>query len=488
VTEVDSTTRLERTVSQDKRQYEQEFKALTTQLENFDEVGVRCSSCGQEVTAAYAERERRTLTEKIQTLQAKVNAASSEQLAAATTLTVAQSQLKALQAAQTQRNTWSVQLETLRTAGITHTVIELQTQLAALGREFTVFTADQKHHREEDTNAKNARSVAEATLKSIETGLNALVPSEQKLREAGVKARTELELLQTELQRVWPESTVGDAVQSEAEFRALQRANVQAEYAKLQEGLTLRDEWKSQLLDFTTKAERLPEAARCSEAQAAEAVKTAKHNQHTAEAAWHTAHADRTKLSAQYDRLAKLLVDIQQAETETNLHIKLDTLLGKSGLQRELVREAETEIVRLANSTLGALTGGEFSLELDENQRTDDKALVLQTRRVDVSEPTAVEYLSGSQKFRVAISIALAIGQFSSGQDRPLESVIIDEGFGSLDRDGLRATADELNKLKGLLKRIILVSHQEDFTEHFPVMYQLSKGDGSGTIATKVRR
>ena len=116
-----------------------------------------------------------------------------------------------------------------------------------------------------------------------------------------------------------------------------------------------------------------------------------------------------------------------------------------------------------------------------------DEALVLLVRQAGSAETTPVQYLSGSQKFRVAISIALAIGQFSSGQDRPLESVIIDEGFGSLDKDGLRATADELNKLKGLLKRIILVSHQEEFTENFPVMYQLSKSD-TGTVATKVRR
>ena len=151
------------------------------------------------------------------------------------------------------------------------------------------------------------------------------------------------------------------------------------------------------------------------------------------------------------------------------------------------MREAEQEIVRLATNTLHALSGGEYSLELDESLKKEDEALVLLVRQAGSAETTPVQYLSGSQKFRVAISIALAIGQFSSGQDRPLESVIIDEGFGSLDKDGLRATADELNKLKGLLKRIILVSHQEEFTENFPAMYQLSKSD-TGTVATKVRR
>ena len=95
--------------------------------------------------------------------------------------------------------------------------------------------------------------------------------------------------------------------------------------------------------------------------------------------------------------------------------------------------------------------------------------------------------LSGSQKFRVAVSIALAIGRFATGQARPLECVIIDEGFGSLDKDGLRAAAEELNRLKDHLRRIILVSHQEEFTDCFPVVIKLSKGE-SGTTAQAIRQ
>ena len=56
-----------------------------------------------------------------------------------------------------------------------------------------------------------------------------------------------------------------------------------------------------------------------------------------------------------------------------------------------------------------------------------------------------------------------------------------------MDKDGLRAAADELNRLKGHLKRIILVSHQEEFTDHFPVVIKLSKGE-SGTTAEAIRQ
>lgn len=179
--------------------------------------------------------------------------------------------------------------------------------------------------------------------------------------------------------------------------------------------------------------------------------------------------------------------EVETAERQSDLHRTLDDLLGKNGLQRELVRNAEQQIVRLANDTVRNLSNGELTIELDEGVDGHDEAFSLLVRHVDQPCPIGVRYLSGSQKFRVAVSVALAIGRFASGQARPLESVIIDEGFGSLDRDGLRAAAEELNRLREHLRRIILVSHQEEFAGQFPVVIKLSAGE-NGTTAVAVRR
>jgi DNA repair exonuclease SbcCD ATPase subunit len=109
-------------------------------------------------------------------------------------------------------------------------------------------------------------------------------------------------------------------------------------------------------------------------------------------------------------------------------------------------------------------------------------------RRVG-GEPIGVAFLSGSQRFRVAVSVALAVGHFASGRTRRLEGVIIDEGFGSLDRDGLRAMAEELKRLQreSALRRVVLVSHQPEFTDHFSVGYSLAAGE-NGTTVTAFRR
>jgi DNA repair exonuclease SbcCD ATPase subunit len=84
----------------------------------------------------------------------------------------------------------------------------------------------------------------------------------------------------------------------------------------------------------------------------------------------------------------------------------------------------------------------------------------------------------------VAVSVALAIGQYASRQHRPIQSVIIDEGFGCLDPDNRQFMIQELHNLQGQLARIILVSHQEEFASAFGNSYRLWRETGG----TQVRR
>jgi DNA repair exonuclease SbcCD ATPase subunit len=62
--------------------------------------------------------------------------------------------------------------------------------------------------------------------------------------------------------------------------------------------------------------------------------------------------------------------------------------------------------------------------------------------------------------------------------------VIIDEGFGCLDSQGRQVMIQELQNLRGQMRCILLVSHQEDFAESFSDGYHFHLENG----ATRVRR
>jgi DNA repair exonuclease SbcCD ATPase subunit len=268
----------------------------------------------------------------------------------------------------------------------------------------------------------------------------------------------------------------------EGERTALSRSGVIDAFRKLEQDEALRTEWAEQLANVEKDINDIPRESQIPVADAERLEMEAKKADADADAARDKAKDYADDLARREKKHRELAEQIAEAERQARLHRKLDDRLGKGGLQRELVRTAEREIVRLANDTVQNLSDGDLAIELDDGADSSDEAFALRVRRADSPTPIGVSFLSGSQKFRVAIAVALAIGRYAAGQARPLESVIIDEGFGSLDRDGLRAAADELNRLRQHLRRIVLVSHQEEFADRFPVVIRLRAGE-NGTTA-----
>lgn len=178
--------------------------------------------------------------------------------------------------------------------------------------------------------------------------------------------------------------------------------------------------------------------------------------------------------------------DLERAERTERLATRLATLLGRQGLQGQLLAQATRTIERLANETLHALTGGTLSLEIRPDERRNRDEITIVARDYDAGgERTDASFLSGSEKFRVCVAIAAAVGKYASGR-ATIESLIVDEGFGSLDEVGRDDMIDELQRLAGLLKRVIVVSHQGELQDRtrFPHGYRLRRSNG----ATEVER
>jgi exonuclease SbcC len=184
----------------------------------------------------------------------------------------------------------------------------------------------------------------------------------------------------------------------------------------------------------------------------------------------------------------QIVEESRALEKDLQSHRVLADLLGRERLQLFLVRQAERQVVEYANAVLDRLSGGQLYLKLSgeaNGEGSSAKALELEAyNRATGERPINVAFLSGSQKFRVAVSLALGIGQYASRQHRPIESVIIDEGFGCLDSQGRQVMIQELQALRSQMRCILLVSHQEDFAESFTDGYHFHLEGG----ATRVER
>ena len=201
---------------------------------------------------------------------------------------------------------------------------------------------------------------------------------------------------------------------------------------------------------------------------------------------------------AETGRLAQIEVTIQN-------HIK-----GKeriAGIKKEL--EEKTSIYEnwaKLNELFGSQTGAKFKeiaqgytldvLLLYANRHLQDLApryelqripdtLALQIVDLDMmGEVRSVHSLSGGESFLVSLALALGLSSLSSNRMN-VESLFIDEGFGSLDMDTLRIAMDALERLQMQGRKIGVISHVAEMTERIPAQVQVVK-TGSGRSKVQV--
>lgn len=131
-------------------------------------------------------------------------------------------------------------------------------------------------------------------------------------------------------------------------------------------------------------------------------------------------------------------------------------------------------LVYLANRQLGRLHG-RYLL-----QRKTSDALELQvvdTWQADALRDTRT--LSGGESFLVSLALALALSDLVSHKTS-IDSLFLDEGFGTLDAETLDTALDALDSLNASGKTIGVISHIEAMKERIPVQIKVKKVNGLG--------
>ncbi|KAB7898145.1 ATP-dependent dsDNA exonuclease [Rouxiella sp. S1S-2] len=131
-------------------------------------------------------------------------------------------------------------------------------------------------------------------------------------------------------------------------------------------------------------------------------------------------------------------------------------------------------LVYLANKQMDKLHGRYFL------QRKTSDALELEV--VDTWQADAVRdtrTLSGGESFLVSLALALALSDLVSDKTR-IDSLFLDEGFGTLDADTLDTALDALDSLNASGKTIGVISHVEAMKDRIPVQIKVKKVNGLG--------
>jgi exonuclease SbcC len=151
---------------------------------------------------------------------------------------------------------------------------------------------------------------------------------------------------------------------------------------------------------------------------------------------------------------------------------QLDELIGSAdGAKFRRFAQSLTldQLVRLANHHLDELC------PRYELQRVPGADLALQVIDHDMAaEVRGLHNLSGGERFLISLALALGLAGMSSGRGVKVESLFIDEGFGSLDGASLATAIAVLEQLHATGRRVGVISHVEELKERIAVKVEVA--------------
>ncbi|WP_426072282.1 AAA family ATPase [Janthinobacterium sp. DSP2-3-3] len=122
--------------------------------------------------------------------------------------------------------------------------------------------------------------------------------------------------------------------------------------------------------------------------------------------------------------------------------------------------------------------------QLERIDNPNNPSLGLMVRDQDMGgELRSVHSLSGGESFLVSLALALGLASLSSNRVR-VESLFIDEGFGSLDTETLRVAMDALDGLQAMGRKVGVISHVQEMTERIATRILVQPGPGGKSVVT----
>ena len=222
------------------------------------------------------------------------------------------------------------------------------------------------------------------------------------------------------------------------------------------------------------------------------ALESATDKRDTATSTAHAIEARHGQLSALVADATDLITTSHDLITEHSQVRDLAELIAGKGSNTRRIR-LETyvlaarleQIILAANVRLDTMTGGRYGLELDDGRqhRDTETGLGLSIRDAHTGRARATHSLSGGETFLASLALALGLAEVVSNQAGgiALDTLFVDEGFGSLDSETLDIAMSTLDGLRVGGRTVGLISHVDSMKEQIPAKLHVSVSPTGGS-------
>ncbi|MFN8714669.1 MAG: AAA family ATPase [Bacteroidota bacterium] len=177
-------------------------------------------------------------------------------------------------------------------------------------------------------------------------------------------------------------------------------------------------------------------------------------------------------------KIGKLLIELDSKSKVVENWAKLNDIIGSADGKkfRQIAQEYTLDVLlSYANVHLEQLSKRYLLQRIPST-------LGLQVLDQDMgNEVRTVFSLSGGESFLVSLALALGLASLSSNRMQ-VESLFIDEGFGSLDPNTLNIAMDALERLHNQGRKVGVISHVQEMTERIPVQIKVSKQNSGKSL------
>ena len=186
-------------------------------------------------------------------------------------------------------------------------------------------------------------------------------------------------------------------------------------------------------------------------------------------------------LEKQRIRRAQLEQEREELRRKVSQYKQLEEAFSKNGVPALLIEQALPHIESKANQLLERLSGGGMSVrfltqrEYKDTSREDLK----ETLDIQIRDQAGVrdyEMYSGGESFRVNFAIRLALSHvLAQRAGARLQTLVIDEGFGSQDEMGRQRLIEAINLIRDDFKKILVITHIEEMKDKFSTQLHVEK-------------
>lgn len=186
-------------------------------------------------------------------------------------------------------------------------------------------------------------------------------------------------------------------------------------------------------------------------------------------------------LSDELTRLAARLEEMTLLREEMEDYAYLVEVFGKKGIQAVIIENAIPEIENEANRILSRLTDNKMHIALITQTKTKSGTMAETLDLVigDEVGTRSYELYSGGEAFKVNFALRIALSRLLARRaGAKLETLIIDEGFGSQDDGSRERLVKAIRLIQTDFSRVLVITHIADVREMFPVQIQVTKNNG----------